>query len=796
MAAVVMFGAVACSQYDEQEVVEGQEVTTTFAIGLENLGTRVAGDSGMIDKVAWGIYEHQEDGNGRFLAVHSSANPENGPADFDGKRAEIEVTLFTGKKYDLVFIGYCNKAHKNKLYTVDWKNRKFNVNYENVPANLEVRDAFYHIESGFVAGVNKTFTLRRPFAQLNVGQSLEDYNIMQLTDNYIVSSSVKAEAYTTMSLVDGSVSNLVPVELKMNGVLNNVVEEPEDQLNDALTVNEVAYKHIAMNYFLVNGKQVVNDVVFEFTENTTTGKPTKFTRTYHNVPLQRNFRTNILGRIISDEYNFEIVIDADFNEPDNIIFHAFQHGGVVDLTSNTEVHNPQIVQGVIKDGVEQFVEVVLNLNGHTIENKGGNKTQVIEVAKGNKLTINGEGTLVGGSAADYGFIAHGDAVLNNVNINSKGGGVAVTDGAKVTFSGDVAVQSTSTSGRYNFYVTNGAELTIKGGSFTLETSMKRAYIYADAGTTVYVEGGNFGKPSTRSDYKAGIMGAGNVIITGGTFGFDPSAWVAPGYTAIKNGAKWYVVEEGASVIANASDLNNAIASATDGAIIVLAAGTYEGCFDIKNKSNITIKSTQNAHICGMTYITDSNVTFEGIEFSNPNAVLTTPSVAGDLVDQKVNGMKPVVGVYVATNVEFNNCKFDINGDAVYGFSSYASTNATFNACEFECYKKRPIATNGANTTVDGCTFNNQYHYSLRIFENSGDLQTVVYTNNTVIGSNDKGEFEGINISKKGGSAVVLGNFTIKGNTADLKYRHHKNVTMDAACVYDTDIANFAFEKEI
>ncbi|MBR0336676.1 MAG: hypothetical protein IIX34_07435, partial [Alistipes sp.] len=55
MAAVVMFGAVACSQYDEQEVVEGQEVTTTFAIGLENLGTRVAGDSGMIDKVAWGI---------------------------------------------------------------------------------------------------------------------------------------------------------------------------------------------------------------------------------------------------------------------------------------------------------------------------------------------------------------------------------------------------------------------------------------------------------------------------------------------------------------------------------------------------------------------------------------------------------------------------------------------------------------------------------------------------------------------------------------------------------------------
>ena len=59
----------------------------------------------------------------------------------------------------------------------------------------------------------------------------------------------------------------------------------------------------------------------------------------------------------------------------------------------------------------------------------------------------------------------------------------------------------------------------------------------------------------------------------------------------------------------------------------------------------------------------------------------------------------------------------------------------------------------------------------------------------------KGEFEGINISKKGGNAVVLGNFTIKGNTDGLKYRHHKNVTMDANCEYDTDIANFAFERE-
>ena len=249
-----------------------------------------------------------------------------------------------------------------------------------------------------------------------------------------------------------------------------------------------------------------------------------------------------------------------------------------------------------------------------------------------------------------------------------------------------------------------------------------------------------------------------------------------------------------AVVAEVGALKAAIEAATDGAVINVLNGTYDvNSLDIKNK-NITLLSN-GATIKGMVYLNNSNVKFKGFTFTNPEAKLTTPANAGDLVDQKVNGMKPVVGVYTATTVAFENCVFDLSGDVVYGFSSYASTNATFENCYFNCFEKRPIATNGANTVVNGCSFDNQYHYSLRLFENNQELQTVVYTNNTITGSNSKGEFEGINISKKGNNAVVLGNFTIKGNTVGLKYRHHKNVTMDANCEYDTDIANFAFERE-
>ena len=167
-----------------------------------------------------------------------------------------------------------------------------------------------------------------------------------------------------------------------------------------------------------------------------------------------------------------------------------------------------------------------------------------------------------GSPSDYAVIVReGTATFENVDVNSAGGGVGATGGAKVVFDGSgVAVDSTSTSGRYLFYaVDEGTEVTIKSGDFTFSKTLnqKRAYIYAGAGATVYVEGGNFGPASKRDGYTAGIMGDGTVIITGGTFGFDPTNWVAPGYAATKSEDTWTV----APVMMKAPLRGNALTSA-------------------------------------------------------------------------------------------------------------------------------------------------------------------------------------------------------------------------------------------
>ena len=200
----------------------------------------------------------------------------------------------------------------------------------------------------------------------------------------------------------------------------------------------------------------------------------------------------------------------------------------------------------VKVSTSEDILEALTLPVSNITLKENVTADYLEIQGGSKVTLNGsDKTLVSGTPQDYGMIIRtgSTVVINELNIDSKGGGIGAVDGANVTFnSGTLAVNSTTTNPRYNFYVTGeGTTITINSGNFSIgTTSLKRAYIYAGSETTVYVKGGNFGNASTRNDYKAGIMGEGNVIITGGTFGFDPTNWVAEGYEAIKDGDTWTV----------------------------------------------------------------------------------------------------------------------------------------------------------------------------------------------------------------------------------------------------------------
>lgn len=190
------------------------------------------------------------------------------------------------------------------------------------------------------------------------------------------------------------------------------------------------------------------------------------------------------------------------------------------------------------NGVE-IAPIVIDLAEEKVDNE---ETFVYE---GNRVVE--DGTLNVTTDALYGTYtpAGSSTTFNDVDLVTKGGGVNVW-GTAVWNGGDITTNSMSTSGRHVFYVADQGHLTINGGEFTFSpTNLTRKGYYLcahGAGAEIIVNGGIFNKPSTRSDYAAGIceMEGGTVIIYGGEFAFDPSAWVAEGYEAVLADGWWTV----------------------------------------------------------------------------------------------------------------------------------------------------------------------------------------------------------------------------------------------------------------
>jgi len=238
--------------------------------------------------------------------------------------------------------------------------------------------------------------------------------------------------------------------------------------------------------------------------------------------------------------------DGVYTKDINVIGEIFENGGNLYLLGSVSADDHTVAEDAVVNADLQdytFAGIIMN-NGELNVSNGNVEATYIE--------NNGEVTFTdvemkAGSPSDYACInlAGSVAEYNDVNLDSAGGGIAAVDGAQVVFnSGSVAVNTTNTSGRYNFYTQGaGSVITINGGEFSFSKTLnqKRAYVYAGAGTTVYINGGTFGPASTRSGYTAGILGEGTVIITGGTFGFNPSNWVADGYEAVQDGTTWTVV---------------------------------------------------------------------------------------------------------------------------------------------------------------------------------------------------------------------------------------------------------------
>lgn len=381
-AAALTLLAVSCNKEQVAEVPDGQTVDVTFTAALPGeMATKALGDGQTAKTLYVSVYEN--DDAKTKLELDKTAT-------FTDLKTQVTFSLVKGKTYNFVF--WAQAAEGAPYDVTDLKNIK--ISYEGAEANDEKRDAFYATrkELKVNGALTETIKLYRPFAQVNFGTA--DYEAAVAAGVEPVKSVFTATDVAT-------IFDTFEAEGKE---AKDVVTFTESALpGETLVTKAGDYKWMTMNYILPMGKQDakhISNVTAEFIPET--GITVKASSP--QTPVQNNYRTNILGNLLTSQVIFNVEIVPIFNEPDNDIDIVnvkneaslkalFATGGEATLAADLDLGETV--------SVAAGKEVTLDLNGKTIKNstdlwdsptKEANNWSLFSV-KGGSLTIKGAGTL-------------------------------------------------------------------------------------------------------------------------------------------------------------------------------------------------------------------------------------------------------------------------------------------------------------------------------------------------------------------------------------------------------------------
>lgn len=516
-----MLAAFTACQKDEGLVSDGatsQTITVTIPQGMQTRATAADfGNGAKIDRCLLQIYH-----SGTTPAKYGEQQSATVQKGADGKlTATFNLRLVAQQTYDFVFWADCSTGdHYN---TDDLTNITVKGNYA---GNNDEFDAFtgalldYQVKGAF----SENITLRRPFGQLNV----KTLDMAAIPDPTLKPTKVKV-AFTAVPTSFNAKKGEIGAATAAVEYTADVLSADGDLTVDYIwaPVEEATLADFSMTF--LNGT----------TEISTNGD-------FKNIPIRRNYRTNVSGNLLTKQGTFNVTIDPEFYKPDINDYPelraALANGGSVTLSEDVTVEAPLVV--------ETGKTVEIDLNGKDIINttslpdtdpRYGNTT-VFEVKGGATLNIKGDGNIkaIGTKPNEDGYrmavYAYGDAKVNIY------GGNFVND---------------------QDYNDHNAQLDL---------------IYADQQAVINIYGGTFESKSANNrgywvlNLKDGSGAAINVY--GGTFiNYDPSSsmtenpvknFVAEGYTAIKTSAEpapngTYTVVKGTEVAAPA-DLESALKS--------------------------------------------------------------------------------------------------------------------------------------------------------------------------------------------------------------------------------------------
>lgn len=305
-----MLLATSCSSEELIEQTSGDVATVSFAVNTEGASaTRAISDGTGATQLYYAVY----DANGKLLEEISQKNGVTGCSDLTTANGhKITLSLVKGQEYTVAFWA----QNPTAPYNVDIAdNNRFNINmnYGNANSqelnNNEKRDAFFGTEVFTVMGnAAKTVTLKRPFAQINVGTSDKlaavnaGFDVDQMTSKVVIK-----QAATTLDVITGDVSGQA-----------DVTYTEAARPTEVLSVAQSDYTWLSMSYVLPSEKENSTTVSADF-EFAAGGKTITLSDGLQNIPIQRNYRTNIIGNLLTKQVDFKVVVDKNFENPNHVV---------------------------------------------------------------------------------------------------------------------------------------------------------------------------------------------------------------------------------------------------------------------------------------------------------------------------------------------------------------------------------------------------------------------------------------------------------------------------------------------
>ena len=608
-----------CNDEMDNGLKTGDEGTVTFTAQLPSeMGTRAFADGLTAKHLQYAVYEA---GQSTPLPVFGDETTVVGEAEMVNLKKSVTLKLTSGKSYDVIFWA---DATTDSPYTFNPASREVSVDYSKVNNNSDNCDAFFKKETITVSGNQSVdVKLTRPFAQVNIGT--DDFDAAKASGLEVTQTEVVAKAFATLNLATGEVSDEADRTFTMKAI---------PTASDGEFPVAGGYKYLSMDYLLVGADKATVDVAFNY------GGPQN--RTFTNVPVQRNYRTNIYGSLLTNTTDFNVVIEPAFSG-------EFAHE-VVSVSTFAALKAAATAGGDVKlESAIDFTQAVtvdnnktltVDLNKQNVANatdlwdKTPDQWSLFSVRRGSTLTLKGDGEVIAKANDCYA-----------VDVQD-GGHLVIEDGH---YNGNI----------HAVYVEEGTA-EIKGGTFEVQQK------FPDAD-----KADEFVLNCLDENRKNGTA---KIIVTGGTFiGFNPgdckaegngTNFVAPGYASVcesktADGREiWKVIPV---------TRNNIIAALEKQGAKVCISNDYQGGAYL-SKDDIT--STLMLNKATITPIpnkmstiniegTNLNVTGTG-KFVGPSNSYTTTGAFWVQHSNTLN-IDGNISVESGTNSDFNACVIVFNG---------------------------------------------------------------------------------------------------------------------------------------